>query len=71
MNQTQTTRLREYLIYKGSIQPLEAWTELGIYRLSARINDLKKQGYEITSGRTEVRNRYGEKLNVAEYKLTL
>jgi hypothetical protein len=66
---TQTQRLLEYLRCNRSINPLQAWTELGIYRLAARVNDLKKAGECIESGAVEVKNRYGEECRVAEYRL--
>ena len=67
--QTQTNRLKTYLKIYGRINPLAAWKELGIYRLGARIFDLKKQGVEIVSGRCTVINQFREKCAVAEYKL--
>ena len=35
---TQCDRLLAHLIDEGTINPLEAWQKLGIYRLSARAN---------------------------------
>ena len=34
--QTQAERLLAYLQQHGSITPMQAWQELGIYRLAAR-----------------------------------
>ena len=68
--QTQTSRLIKYLEANGTINPLQAWQELGIYRLGARIFDAKKLGYNIQSGRVSVKNKFGESCLVAEYKLT-
>ena len=65
---TQCERVRVYLETHDSINPLQAWTELGIYRLGARIFDLKKQGMGIFATRETVENRYGEKCNVGCYK---
>ncbi len=45
MNQQQT--IIYYLATKGSITPMEAMTVHRIYRLAARIAELKKQGYKI------------------------
>ena len=67
--QTQTSRLIKYLEANGTINPLQAWQELGIYRLGARIFDAKKLGYNIQSGRVSVKNQFGESCLVAEYRL--
>ena len=64
---TQNDRLLDYLKEHRTITPLESWTELGIYRLGARVFDLKRMGYDIRSGRTMVRNRFGEECFVAKY----
>lgn len=66
---TQTARLLDYLHRYRTITPMEAWEKLGIYRLGARIHDLKKAGYDIESGRVMITNRYGEPCIVAKYKL--
>ncbi len=50
-----------------SINPLQCWKELGIYRLAARIHDLKNEGYPVGSDWLEVGNRYGEKVKVKRY----
>ena len=65
---TQKTRLLEYLQKNRTINPLEAWSQLGIYRLGARVFDLRQDGYAIESGRQKVVNRYGEDCKVAQYR---
>ena len=42
---SQNDRLLNHLQTKGSINPMEAWHELGIYRLAARCNDLRNTGH--------------------------
>lgn len=69
MKDTQNTRLLSYLKGGNSINPLEAWKKLGIYRLSARVFDLRDSGYEIDMTRKEVNNQFNEIINVAEYSL--
>lgn len=64
----QKERLLAYLEEHKSITQLEALSELGILRLASRISDLKRGGYKISSSRVTVKNRYGEKCNVAEYR---
>lgn len=66
---TQNERLAEHLERHRSITPLQAWVELGIYRLAARINDLRNAGLQITKTLVVVRNQYGEDCRVAEYRL--
>lgn len=66
---TQVNRLHKYLTLHGKINPLEAWNELGVYRLGARVFDLRKQGVNITSCTVEVKNKFGEVCRVAEYRL--
>ena len=66
---TQTQRLLEYLKTHQTINPMEAWRELGIYRLASRICELKKDGHCIIAGRVDVDNQFGEKCTVAQYNL--
>ena len=65
---TQTDRLIEWLDH-SPIDPLTEWTELGLYRLSARIHDARARGLDIKRASKTVRNRYGEKVTVALYYL--
>lgn len=53
----------------GSITHLEAEAEYGIARLASRINDLRRQGYAITSELISGRNRRGEPSHFARYRL--
>lgn len=53
----------------GPVTPMDAWAELGIYRLSGRILDLREQGHDITSERADVLNKFGEVCRVARYRL--
>lgn len=68
---TQDQRLLDYLKLNKEIDPLQAWQELGIYRLAACIFNLRKQGHNIISNRKKVQNRFGENCNVARYRLGL
>lgn len=65
----QIERVLAHLKSKGTLQPLEAWRDLGIYRLSAVIYDLRQEGYEIATKRLEVTNRFGETAHIAQYVL--
>ena len=65
----QTERVHEYLRTHYYITAKQAMDELGIFRLGARIWDLKNQGVPVQSGWTKVKNRYGEECRVKMYYL--
>ena len=46
---------------------MEALDGLGIYRLSARILELRKLGYDIKTHKIDITNRYGDICRVAKY----
>lgn len=66
---SQETRLLEYLQTHTGIRPLEALNKLGIYRLSARIKDLRNHGHNIVTKKVEVKTAHGDTSRVAEYRL--
>ena len=57
--------LNEY----GSITPLTALREYGIFRLASRICELKKAGVEIEKEMKTALNRRGEPVHYARYRL--
>lgn len=63
---SQTDRLIERL-KEGPVNPLQSWTELGIYRLGARVYDAKARGINISKRTIKVKNKFGENCRVAEY----
>ena len=65
----QQNRIIRYLLDNKSITSLEAMQELGVYRLSARISELKQKGYSINKKSVKGINRYGETIRFAEYSL--
>ena len=65
---SQCARLLDRL-ERGPITPMEAWNELGIYRLASRVKDLRDKGHVISGSRANVANRFGETCNVARYSL--
>ncbi len=67
---TQDERLLDYLKDNGRIDPLQAWQELGIYRLSACIHRLRNQGWDIKTKRKVVNNKFDESCVVALYEYT-
>ena len=66
---TQCDRIIEYMKKHGSITQLEAYLDIGCWRLASRISDLKNQGYPIKREMATVNNRYGEKVLIARYSL--
>jgi hypothetical protein len=65
---TQDQRLLDYLRDNKHIDPLQAWQELGIYRLSACVHRLRQVGWEINTEFKDIPNRFGEMCHVANYK---
>lgn len=47
----------------------EIWKDLGIARASARVHDLRNEGWDIRSSDITVKNRHGEDCHVALYSL--
>lgn len=70
MMSRQCERVMDYLRSHYCITAREAMNDLGIYRLGARIWDLKKAGIPIQSGWMDVKNRYGETCRIRMYWLT-
>lgn len=66
---TQAERVLEYIKRFGSITTLEAFRDLGVTRLSARIFELRNKGLNIDSTSVTSKNRYGEKCTYAKYFL--
>ena len=56
---TQCEMIIEYLQRFGEITPLEALSAIGCYRLSARIADLRADGYDITMELAKGPKQYG------------
>ena len=69
MKVTQCDKILRHLKDYGSINPLEALGQYGIMRLASRITDLKRRGHLITKETKKSKNRYGETVRYAEYRL--
>lgn len=59
----------DYMKTEGGITTWESFQEFGITRLSGRIWDLKKKGYDIEDETIYRTNRYGKKIKFKKYKL--
>lgn len=65
---TQEQDVLNYIEKNGSIDPAQAFFELGIYRLGARIFDLRAKGHAI---QTETHTKNGKKWAVYTLKKPL
>lgn len=68
---TQEDMVLQHLKDFGSITALDAMREYGIMRLSARILNLRKQGYKITTDYVTNKNRFGNSISYGKYNLVL
>lgn len=66
---TQKEMILRHLRDYGTITPVDALREYGCMRLGARIYDLKRAGYSISSELMESVNRYGARVAYAKYTL--
>lgn len=64
---TQTEKVYEYINKHGSITSLEAYTELGITQLGARIFEMKRAGMQIKKTPLKIKNRNGEEIRIVAY----
>ena len=69
MKETQKNRIISYIRKFGSITSLEAYQELGITQLGARIDQLKKEGYIFKTEWKTGKNRFGEDVSFKKYYL--
>ena len=65
----QADRIMKYIHEFGSITSLDAFRDLGITRLSARIHELRESGVEFDMTREKATNRYGENVSYNRYSL--
>lgn len=65
---TQAEKILQYMKDYGSITQLEA-AEFGCMRLAARIADLREDGVKIKREMVRRKNRYGETISFAQYRL--
>ena len=64
---TQTDRVFNYIEEFGSINTFQAFTDLGISRLSARIWELRNMGIKINKESYNIKNRFGKNVTVYRY----
>ena len=68
---TQNERLMRAMEAGASVTPMYALTQLGIFRLAARVRECKDAGAQIESEWVEVQNQFGEPCRVKKYRLAL
>ena len=66
MNQCEKIVL--YIQKFGSISSLEAFQDIGITRLSARIYELREEGYQFEETFETSKNRFGESVSYKRYR---
>ena len=66
---TQCEKTLEYIRRFGSITSWQAYADLGITQLGARIWDLKSRGYQFETKRVYALNRLNERTHYDEYRL--
>lgn len=69
MKTNQKSRIVDYIKQFGSITNWEAYNELGITQLGARIDQLQKEGYEFKTEWEHKKNRYGDDVSFKRYYL--
>ena len=65
MNQKQ--KVLKYINDYGSITSWQAYKDLGIMQLGARIDGLQKDGYSFKKEWEQKKNRYGETVRFIKY----
>lgn len=64
---TQVEMVLDYMNEFGSISSMEAFTDLGITRLAARVSDAEKMGVRIERKSETAKNRYGQTTHYTRY----
>lgn len=66
---TQCERILDYIKRFGSITSYEAYIDLGITQLGARIDNLQKKGYTFKKETIKTKNRFGKPTRFKKYSL--
>ena len=67
--QGSKSRIIKYMKKHKGITSQDAFRELGITRLSARIKELREMGYNISTIMVDGTNRFGEPVRYGLYRL--
>ena len=68
---TQRDLVVKYIRDVGHISSWEAYQELGITQLGARIFELKERGYVFKKEKTKRINRYGDPVKFDKYSIVI
>ena len=66
---TQRDRVLDYIRTFGSISSRDAFVDLGVTQLAARICELSDRGYVFEKKYESSKNRYGESVSFVRYSL--
>lgn len=66
---TQVERILRHIAENGSITAAEAMSEYGIYRLAARMADIKRLGYDVGRETVTGKNRFEEPVRFTRYSI--
>lgn len=66
---TQKQLIIQYMKDFGTITTFQAFTDLGITKLTTRISELRSDGHRIASEKLNVKNRYGKPVKFNKYWL--
>ena len=69
MKVSQKDRIINYIRQFGSITSWEAYQDLGVMQLGARIDQLQKEGYVFRTEWESKKNRYRENVSFKRYYL--
>ena len=64
---SQKKMVLDYIEEFGSITPIDAFRDLGVTRLAAKIFELKKDGHDIEKVIETGKNRFGNRTRYARY----
>lgn len=68
--QNQKQLVLDYMKSYGSIEPMQALRDLGVYRLASRISDLRKDGHNIRKEmQSQISRITGRTVSYAKYSL--
>lgn len=64
---SQKQMVLDYIREFGSITPIDAFRDLGVTRLAAKVFELKKDGHDIRTEREHCKSRFGQTTRYARY----
>lgn len=64
---SQKQMVLDYITEFGSITPIDAFRDLGVTRLAAKVFELKKDGHDIDKVIETGKNRFGNRTRYARY----